>query len=802
MAVRLAVEPDEALDGIIARLKNYHSQEVLLVLPPDTHALQDLNSFTALRNAVRAENIQLTVAGGNKTIRALANLLGFAIEKPASPAPVAGPPSGQGTVVRPDYSGVADGFVGMSPAQNFPRPNPPISPVNTPSSPPVVPPQNPAGNQPPRPVVSSSPANPPVGPNRQPPPQPGFNLGGSSAAPSPVNSAAEDRTRNGFFAIPDTGKLSGTAPAQKPGAAKAPEKAEPIPGFLDELIEEDTAAGLFRARQPQVAPAPRPPVGPFFANRRTSRPGPGDLEDDLLEDDFPDDYDIEEVPDPDADPADAAVTASGRVFTRQRPPQPARTRLRPVAGAVAGPAVAPKGGILVLTEDRRRTLTLALAVLFALLLVVVLFLLLVKPGGIMSIGPSVQTLTVPLKTEVQTNTIRLELVASTAPVPTGTQAATAPTVPLGTAGVAGTTGAASTTPGAPAATATATPPPPATLPVEMVNTGEIKKSGEAPTTGVRKVPDQPARGPVVFYNRSFSAKSFGAGTVIYTRNGVTYRLVRAITIDGSTQFNGQAGQATGEVVADKAGTVGNIAEIASFPINENVGVGLGPLTSGTDRDEKFITQADQDALKKQLEGQARAEVNNALKYDQTTQGVLVLKTTDPVCTFPQKVNDAADTVSGSCTTSLQAARYRTADVASAAAAHFVTDPALQLDGQTPLEFAGPPKLVQDQGSNFVEIQVRGRVIHLLDTNAFKTAIAGKTKAAAPAFIAANFPQVDLDQLDLASIKVDPLPTPNLLEIKTVLDYEAANLKAQATAQAARTGSATGGANAATPTPKS
>jgi len=50
MAVRLAVEPDESLDGIIARLKNYNSQEVLLVLPSDTHALQDLNSFTALRN--------------------------------------------------------------------------------------------------------------------------------------------------------------------------------------------------------------------------------------------------------------------------------------------------------------------------------------------------------------------------------------------------------------------------------------------------------------------------------------------------------------------------------------------------------------------------------------------------------------------------------------------------------------------------------------------------------------------------------------------------------------------------------
>lgn len=770
MAVRLPVSPDEDLDAILSRLKSYHSQDVLLVLPAETRALQDLNSFTALRNTVRAENINLTIAGGNKTIRALANLLGFAVEKPPSPASVVPAGSGTvGTVVRPDYSGVADGFVAASPDQKFTRPESDYA-VNVP---PATPPPAQTSPQPAQPTNFAG--------NLQ-PPQPGINLSGQSAIPG-----SEDRTRNGFFAAPEPIPTGFIYPASDPESGSQPEEYEPLPGFLDELVEDDNAAGQFRTRQGQ--PVPRPPAGAFFSRKNrvvsTGEAGASGPEDNAW-----DNYEIEEVPDPDADPEDEAAAVSAANFARSRSAGGAQarpTRLRPVAGAVSGPAVTAKGGLASLYGDRRTTWTLALAVLFAILLVIVLFLLLVKPGGVLTLGPQVQTLTVPLKTELVTNTVRLELVPSSGgAAPTGATNATVP---------AGTNSLPSGPSGTPGATPAATQIPPATLPVELINTGEIKKSGTLPATGIRKVPDQPAGGPVIFYNRSFSPKSYGAGTVIYTRNGVTYRLVRAITIPGSTQFNGQAGQATGEVVADKAGTVGNVAELVSFPLNENVGVGLGPLTSGTDKNEKFVTQADLDALKKQLQDQARAEVNTALKYDQTTQGVFIIKTTEPACTFPQKVNDTADTVSGSCTTSLEAARYRTADAVANAATHFVTDPALQMDSQMPLEFVGTPKLVQDQGRNFMEIGVRGRVIHTLDPAAFKTAVAGKTKADAATLIATDFPQVDTAQLDLRSITGDPLPTPDLLQIKTILDYEVA--------VAAQTpGATTGGTLAPTATPKS
>ncbi len=724
MAVRLPVEPSENLDQIIARLKNYPSQDVVLVLPTETRVLQELNNFYTLRSAVRAENINLSIAGGNKTIRGLANLLGFSIEKEGtSQASLESSPgnlsTNQGTVVRPNYSGVPDGFVAASP---------PPSPPSFVGSPPNIPGSG----------VDTL-------PGRQPLPQPGFNLGSGGVSNSSNAVSYEEASRNGFFNNNELGSLGATF--RPPGPD---DEDEPIVDFND---EPDNAAGQFRSDRggrSQGQPPARPNKGSLFG-RRSNRLNPP-----------PDAVGIEEVEDPDGMVVEPVATSNS---TKER----IKRLLVPSAPVVKGrPRMAasrpvPKGQVQSQNQLQRQRLILILGVLFAVLLVILLLLLLLKPSGVMNLGPTVQTLTVPLKTETQTATVRLAL------VPGGNSAAS-PTQPAATVQV-GTVGTALA--GTPGATAAATPLPPATLPVEMVNTGEIKKAGEHGATGTRKVADKPASGPAVFYNRSFNAISYGAGAVIYTRNGVTYRLVQGITINGSATFNGQAGQATGEVVADKAGTVGNIAEVASFPLNGNVGVGLGPLTNGSDRDEKFITQADQDDLKKQLRDQALSEVNNALKYDQTTQGVLVIKTSEPVCNFPKKVNDVVETFTGTCATSLEAAKYRTDDVTRGVATHMVTDPAYRLDDKTSLEFVGAPKLVEDGGQRFMEIQVRGRVIRNLDIQAFKAAIAGKTKAATSILVASDFPEVDLSQLNLKTITGDTLPAANLLEIKTVLDYEAA-----------------------------
>ena len=77
-----------------------------------------------LPEIVVTENIHLSIAGGNKTIRGLANLLGFSIEKEgtvtsfkpdAPPAPVVQPDANPATVFRPNYSGLPDGYVTATP---------------------------------------------------------------------------------------------------------------------------------------------------------------------------------------------------------------------------------------------------------------------------------------------------------------------------------------------------------------------------------------------------------------------------------------------------------------------------------------------------------------------------------------------------------------------------------------------------------------------------------------------------------------------------------------------------------------
>jgi hypothetical protein len=773
MAVRLPVEPNENLDQIIARLKNYHSQDVVLVLPTDTRVLQELNNFYTLRSAVRAENINLSIAGGNKTIRGLANLLGFSIERESATAPKNEGGSGfsnQGTVVRPNFSGVPEGYVVATPPTPAPggpgMPNPggqdffndmqDFNPV--PTAPPL---QTPSTNRLPRiqnfaadqtgsrpnlpgsfnPKLDESPGL----TGRQPRPQPGFNLVGSENPNRNHTLSYDEASRSGLFSESDLGSLG--ASYQPAGLDETPldEDYDQLPDFEN---ENDNAAGQFRTRKGGYSAAQ--PLNPgLFGNRRSDRPVPETDEIEFVDDD------IEQV--------------AGRPSAANSTKDWIKRLLMPVQHGggprMASPSLTPERQ-QARQADRQRTTTITiLGVLFALLLVVLLLILLLKPGGVINQGPVIQTLTVPLKTDVRTQTVRLALVPGGVGAAPTALAATVPAGASTTTGAVGTAGATKA--------AAATPAPPATLPVELVNTGEIKKTGEHAATGIRKVADKPASGPAVFYNRSFNPKSYGAGAVIYTRNGVTYRLVRAITINGSAAFNGQAGQATGEVVADKAGTIGNIAEVASFPLNENVGVGLGPLTNGTDRDEKFITQPDLDDLKKQLRDQALSEVNNALKYDQTTMGVLVLKSGEPVCDFPKKVNEVAESFTGTCTTSLEAAKYRTDAVTRGAAAQMGADPAYRLDEKSNLEFTSDPKLVEEKGTRYMEVQVRGRVIRELDANAFKAAVAGKTKAEVSTLVAANFPQVDLNLLDLKAIPGDTLPSANLLEIKKLLDYEAA-----------------------------
>lgn len=819
MAVRLPVDPNDDLDQIISKIRAQSSKDITLVLPNETRALQELNNFYALRNAVRADNVNLSFAGGNKTIRGLAKLLGFAVDKEGAggdddagasemfgnAATQASPAAGRASF------GLPDGFVVAQPG-GAPPPSAPVAP------------ERPMRAEMPPPQVPSRSAqdflnemrdfNPglPTAPLQPPPSRPNGNGNGNGFADPGDIPITRENVPDFFGASADGGDTGGS---RRP---PSPQPQLDITGGRTMSYDEAMGSGLFGGGgslgkdynapplddlDPQDDDVPMIPTGEDNAAGKFRRPGG--------------------VRNPDEE---AIRPARGRKPKPVREPKNNRGRDRAIAGgAVVGAVAAPSlvsrvrkiivpveprapgmggmGKVALSPEEmkrrnaqRQRTGLLTIAAVLALLLLFVgtiFFLVLSNSGNGSDTTPQPQAqnvvLTIPLKTEERTKTVQMLLVpgGSAGSVQGTNQANPAVTAPAGaTPGAAGvgaqpgaTGGAASGTPGATGAAGVTSlppaPPQPARLPFELVTSGEIKKSADGVATGTRPVPDKPASGAVTFFNAGRSPRGYGAGAVIWTApNGVVYRLVQGITVGAGNPFSGARSQASGTVIADKAGPIGNQAGTSYCPA-EAFCISVGNLAGGTERQDKIVTQGDLDKLKVQLQDQAKADANNVVKYDPATQGLLVFKAAgEPACTFNKKPNDTVDPsgkFNGTCTTSLEAGIYNKEAATKTAAAQLVDDPAYKLDESSKVEFLGEPKLVENNGQRALEWQIRGRIVPILDIEAFKTAIGGKPKAEIGTLVATNFPQVNSSKLNLGKESDTSLPAASRLTINTIPDYQ-------------------------------
>lgn len=798
MAVRLAVDPNEDLDQLIEDIKAQPSKEIVLSLPQETRALQTLDNFYALRNMVRTAGVNLSITGGSKQTRGLAKLLGFAVDKDSggedddggareifgnAPTMAPAPPSNNGGLRNTTPFGMPEGFVVNNPQNGS------------------APPANPAPAQPPpvqtrnaqdffnemrdfNPGLPNTPLQPPPA-NRNdfngnafggdqvltrenipdffdtggaasprqapPPPQANFDLEGGGRTMS-----FEEATRSGLFGGggPGLGTFEPGPGLEDVGLADDEIPAVPSGG--------DTAADRFRrprgVRNPDEA----------AAGARTGRriPGIGRRN-------------------PRRDPQAATAAMAGTAPSNSRVLNRVRRLLVPVepkgagGGLMAKPTQSPEEIKRREAQRRQTTMMTLLGVLLVAVLFIVLFIWLFRGGGVDVLAPPQVALTVPLKTQVQDQTVRLQLVpggttggvsgVNQAPgsTPAGTAAATPAAAVTTTPDLGSASPGAAGTPGATATVSTA----PTTLPVNLINTGDLKVSDQAAATGTRTVPDKPASGPVTFINRGSSAKGFGAGTVIYSANGINYRLVDGVTVGGGNVFSGAAGSAKGTVVADKAGPAGNVDKAVSRLLSDSMGVTIGPIAGGSDRQEKFVTQADQDNLKKQLQDKAKNQANSQVKYDPATEAVLVIKSTDPTCDFSKKVNDTADNFTGTCTMSLQAAVYNTKVLTDQVKAAYNSNPNYKLDDSTPVKLLDSQ--VQQSGSQiFVNIKASGRVVPTLDLSAFRTDIANKSKADVNTILQTKYSDVvNVGMMNLDGISKDTLPDANQLQITTVPDTQ-------------------------------
>jgi len=200
----------------------------------------------------------------------------------------------------------------------------------------------------------------------------------------------------------------------------------------------------------------------------------------------------------------------------------------------------------------------------------------------------------------------------------------------------------------------------------------IEVRAERATTGEKQVPDGTASGRVRFVNASLQPVRVSAGTRLIGTNGIAYRVAEDVIVPAADPFGSQAfGVADGLVVADVPGPEGN-AVIGTVTGQLGEGVlyrNIEPLTGGSLRTVRFVTDDDMASLRKQLEQSLAERVGSVfqaalLPGELSVEGTL--RTGTPEIQIDQKVGDERENVTGTGKLVVSARVYDAAAVHRAA----------------------------------------------------------------------------------------------------------------------------------------
>lgn len=809
----LMVDANEDLDAIIGRLRQVRSKDVLVVLPNKTRALETLDQFNALRRTVREESINLTFAGGNKTVQGLAKLLGFQIDK--GDGAVAAPPAADS-----DNDNLPSGFAnfGETPSQQATRPfgGPPggfvvngnTSMLGQPTIPTGIPqmdepPASPRGRN--AQDIFSGLANmqPPEMPNRSTPPPPAnFGLsgdtpltrenapnffGGGPAIPNPPPPPAFDMSGGSHTMSYEEAIGSGLLGDESPTRSNssnlpfdlADDRDEDVPSILDN--EPDTAAAEIRQRS-GVRRGDREAAEPRVRSRGNRRDRGAITDPDLV------------VSKRRGPALGAGLTAAlagvggsfGRVVNAgRRPTQVAAEGIR-----LDRPKLAPE-------VQRERKKQSSLYSLFAYLAIAGIFLIVVgalwmlltggsNPTGNPQAGVNQQRVNLVLSTGQVTNTVSILLDtkagASSTAAPQGSPVS----------------GSASTS--NPTDQQTGIAP---RLGVTEINTGSITKEGEWPAFGSTKKVEGFAQGQVTIFNAGVSAKSYPAGQVIYKnpKTGVEYKLVNSLSVGAGDPVSGGRGQANGVVQAGVPGPVGNFEGAGRIVISDSVIANIGALNGGTERTVKVVSKEDMAALQKKLMDEAQTDAKKQVdgKFNAETQGIQFLKTADPKCSFSKNVGEESDKLTGNCAVSLRAIVYNKAALSDAVKGALIKNPKQSIEPSS-LKFNDDGQVKEENGRLIYTVGVTARIFQPLtedDKKGISNLVLGKSAEDAKAAVLSAYPQLlDVNFSDFKGT----LPTdPTKLDLKTMYDYEN-DTSAKPTSAVTTVGTVVGTVPVATPSP--
>ncbi len=187
-----------------------------------------------------------------------------------------------------------------------------------------------------------------------------------------------------------------------------------------------------------------------------------------------------------------------------------------------------------------------------------------------------------------------------------------------------------------------------TLPARRIGQS-VEVEGTVLATGTEFAPDQAAQGMVVFTNRRDEAQEIPPGIVVATSTGsnISFETIQPVTLPP-----GVGSQVTAPIQALEPGPSGNVR---AFTINTIVGslgvtanvINPSGTSGGTVKEVPVVQQADKDALRAQLEQEARQKAYLALGellregefVPSETVGTLVLDET-----YDRFTDEAADEV--------------------------------------------------------------------------------------------------------------------------------------------------------------
>lgn len=177
----------------------------------------------------------------------------------------------------------------------------------------------------------------------------------------------------------------------------------------------------------------------------------------------------------------------------------------------------------------------------------------------------------------------------------------------------------------------------------------VEVGGTVLATGTEFAPDQAAQGAVVFTNRRAEAQDIPPGTVVATSTGsnVSFETVQPVTLPP-----GVGSQVTAPIRALEPGPAGNVRAFTVNTIEGSLGVTANVInpsgtSGGSVKEVPVVKQADKDALRAQLEQEARQKAYIALGellregefVPPDTVGTLVLDET-----YDRFTDEAADEV--------------------------------------------------------------------------------------------------------------------------------------------------------------